>query len=207
MSRKTRKLIWSAPLVAVLAVAGALALFVALAPGSAQADHEALPGSVTDLNAEVLGRAEIELSWENPTGPVNSYRIDTSKDTYVWVSKKESTTNVTTDADGVVTYTDTGTNSRQKRRRYYRVFAINSAGTGLAPLEDYVKQRSASIRLSPARPRTWWPQRPATPRSTWLDPCRLDDGHTDITAYCISVSRPGTEFEATTPSRLRRLLE
>ena len=40
MSRKTRKLIWSAPLVAVLAVAGALAIFVALAPnevGSRQA--------------------------------------------------------------------------------------------------------------------------------------------------------------------------
>ena len=34
MSRKTRKLIWSAPLVAVLAVAGALALFVALARGA-----------------------------------------------------------------------------------------------------------------------------------------------------------------------------
>ena len=37
MSRKTRKLIWSAPLVAVLAVAGALALFVALSPNGAQA--------------------------------------------------------------------------------------------------------------------------------------------------------------------------
>ena len=45
MSRKTRKLIWSAPLVAVLAVAGALALFVALAPGAAQATHEMLPGA------------------------------------------------------------------------------------------------------------------------------------------------------------------
>ena len=32
MSRKTRKLIWSAPLVAVLAVAGALAIFVVLSP-------------------------------------------------------------------------------------------------------------------------------------------------------------------------------
>ena len=32
MSRKTRKLIWSAPLMAVLAVAGALAIFVALVP-------------------------------------------------------------------------------------------------------------------------------------------------------------------------------
>ena len=51
MSRKTRKLIWSAPLVAVLAVAGALALFVALSPGGAQADHVELPGPVTGLSA------------------------------------------------------------------------------------------------------------------------------------------------------------
>ena len=56
MSRKTRKLIWSAPLVAVLAVAGALALFVALAPGAAQAEHEELPGPVTGLKAD-RGRA------------------------------------------------------------------------------------------------------------------------------------------------------
>ena len=33
MSRKMRKLIWSAPLVAVFAVAGALAMFAALGPG------------------------------------------------------------------------------------------------------------------------------------------------------------------------------
>ena len=138
MSRKTRKLIWSAPLVAVLAVAGALALFVALAPGSAQAVHEDRPGSVTDLNADVLGRAEIELSWENPTGPVNSYRIDTSADTYVWESKEMSTTDVTTDADGVVTYMDSE-ELAASAPRYYRVFAINAAGTGLAPLEDYVR--------------------------------------------------------------------
>ena len=37
MSRKTRKLIWSAPLVAVLAVAGVLAMFVMLAPDGALA--------------------------------------------------------------------------------------------------------------------------------------------------------------------------
>ena len=41
MSRKTRNLIWSVPLVATLAIVGALALFVALTPNdaSAQADH------------------------------------------------------------------------------------------------------------------------------------------------------------------------
>ena len=52
MSRKTRKLIWSAPLVAVLAVIGALAIFAAMAPGSLFATE------LTDapLNLVVEGR-------------------------------------------------------------------------------------------------------------------------------------------------------
>ena len=41
MSRKTRKLIWSVPLVAVLAVAGALAIFATLAPGAVCAERPA----------------------------------------------------------------------------------------------------------------------------------------------------------------------
>ena len=40
MSRKTRKLMWSVPLVAAVAVIGALAAFVMLAPNGALA-HEA----------------------------------------------------------------------------------------------------------------------------------------------------------------------
>ena len=40
MSRKTRKLIWSAPLVAVLAVVGALAIFAAMAPSNAAAQDD-----------------------------------------------------------------------------------------------------------------------------------------------------------------------
>ena len=53
MSRKTRKLIWSVPLVAALAVVGALAAFMVWAPGGALAhapleDH-GLPGPVTEL--------------------------------------------------------------------------------------------------------------------------------------------------------------
>ena len=54
MSRKTRKLIWSAPLVAVLAVAGALAIFVMLVPDEAAAHERAghgPPAAVTGLDA------------------------------------------------------------------------------------------------------------------------------------------------------------
>ena len=45
MSRKTRKLIWSAPLVAVLAVAGALAIFRGPGSQGAQAQTFEVPGS------------------------------------------------------------------------------------------------------------------------------------------------------------------
>ena len=50
MSRKTRKLIWSAPLVAVLAVAGALAIFAVMAPGSLFATE--LTDAPLNLNVE-----------------------------------------------------------------------------------------------------------------------------------------------------------
>ena len=43
MSRKTRKLMWSVPLIAAVAVIGALAAFVVLAPNGAQA-HDEGPG-------------------------------------------------------------------------------------------------------------------------------------------------------------------
>ena len=75
MSRKTRKLIWSAPLVAVLAVAGALAMFVALAPSGAQAQEVMVPGAVTDLEATANSRSSIELTWEAPTGGRHAHRL------------------------------------------------------------------------------------------------------------------------------------
>ena len=67
MSRKTRKLIWTAPLVAVFAVAGALAMFVALAPNGAQADHIELPGAPQNLTAKADGTRAIDLDWSAPT--------------------------------------------------------------------------------------------------------------------------------------------
>ena len=70
MSRKTRKLIWSAPLVAVLAVAGVLAMFAACSPtGSAQADHIGLPGAPMNVTAEAAetdGHETLILKWEAP---------------------------------------------------------------------------------------------------------------------------------------------
>ena len=44
MSRKTRNLIWSVPLVATLAIVGALALFMTLAPNQTEAQANRAPG-------------------------------------------------------------------------------------------------------------------------------------------------------------------
>ena len=120
MSRKTRKLIWSAPLVVVLAVAGALAIFAALTPGAAEA-HDP-PGVVTKLTAKADGTNSVKLTWGAPAGAnmATSYRVDYSTDGHVW---KELEGNVTGTA-----HTHMGADPGETY--YYRVFAINSAGMG-----------------------------------------------------------------------------
>ena len=68
MSRKTRRLIWSAPLVAVFAVVGALVAFGALGIGGVFANETTnqpmkLKVSPADGNA---GRTALVLTWEAP---------------------------------------------------------------------------------------------------------------------------------------------
>ena len=88
MSRKTRKLIWSVPLVAALAIdRRALAAFMVLGPGlmgpwpHAPLEDHGLPGPVTELEATAKSRSSIRTELGNapadgatPTG----YRIDYS---------------------------------------------------------------------------------------------------------------------------------
>ena len=138
MSRKTRKLIWSAPLVAVLAVVGALALFVALSPNGAQADHVELPGPVTGLKATANGQNEINVSWKAPStgGTPTSYRIDVSKDSYSWMALEA-------DVREGTSHTHMGL--KGGNLRYYRVFAKNAAGTGpVAENPNYDFARTAA---------------------------------------------------------------
>ena len=127
MSRKTRKLMWSVPLIAAVAVIGALALFMTLQPNgaSAQAQTVEVPGPVEGLKATAKSRNSIELTWglpkssDVPTG----YRIDDSADNLIWKRLIDNTGN--TDRSKVIT-DDVDTDTR----RHYRVFAINEAGTG-----------------------------------------------------------------------------
>ena len=128
MSRKTRKLIWSAPLVAAFAVVGALALFAALAPGSLFAD-DAL-GKPNLMQPEAEGPRSIKLVWTAPMGesPMG-YRIDVSKQGHVWTELVASQT----ETEYVHTLTESEVNKGSDGAttdRYYRVYALNSHGPG-----------------------------------------------------------------------------
>ena len=151
MSRKTRNLIWSVPLVAVLAVAGALAIFAALAPNGAQAQEIMVPGPVTGLAAEATSRTGIKLSWEAPDsstgGAPTGYRIDHSDNNRVWSELKANTRNTRT------TYSVTDDVS-PATKRHYRVFAINEAGTGPVsnvPVTAFVNVGDTHPAVAPSR--------------------------------------------------------
>ena len=143
MSRKTRKLIWSAPLVAVLAVAAALAIFAVQAPSNAAAQDDTsasimVPGPSLGLDVEALSQYSIRLSWEVPTpgDAPTYYRIDQSLDKAVWERLVERV-NV---ADVEMRGTDADGNPRvgyvideditPETQQYYRVYAGNAAGDG-----------------------------------------------------------------------------
>ena len=186
MSRKTRKLIWSAPLVAVLAVAGALALFAALAPGAALAEHEARPGAPTNLLAKaadgIVGRTTMAVSWTAPSGTVDGYRIDVSSDNITWMELEANTGNADT------TYMHTGLDPNQAR--VYRVFALNSAGTGLVSNTSQGRTSGTAmpddvIGLT-ATPNGWHKI-----DLSWTAPY---GGGNDIDHYCIEVATPIVVF-------------
>ena len=125
MSRKTRKMMWSVPLVAVVAAIGALALFMTLAPGGVLAQDATL-GPPTGLTATADGQTAIKLSWTAPAGEVIGYRIDVSKDGEVWEAREPANSANITIVGNIGRYTDMGL--KGGNTRHYRVFAIDSTG-------------------------------------------------------------------------------
>ena len=69
MSSKTRKLIWSVPIMATLAIVGALAAFVVLGNGAAQAQGSIPPGAPTIHANSAAGNGSINLLWTSPVEP------------------------------------------------------------------------------------------------------------------------------------------
>ena len=176
MSRKTRKLIWSAPLVVVLAVAGALAMFVAQGTGSVFADP--LPGAPANLEVEAAdgdaGRTTLVLNWDAAAN-ASGYRIDKADNGAVWETLTMDTGNAaTTYMDTTLTADDT---------RWYRVFAVNSHGIG--PVSNAVsgdtdtKVSPGSVMNLRAAPNAKNPRRAID--LSWDPPA--DDGGEKIVGY------------------------
>ena len=107
---------------------GALAAFMMLTPFSASA-HD-LPGPVRNLDAEGISQSEIKIDWDAPNigGAVTSYRIDVSVDEFTWASLMMDT------GDTMTEYTHDDLDAGDIR--FYRVFALNSAGAGPSPVGD-----------------------------------------------------------------------
>ncbi len=120
MSRKTRKLIWSAPLVAVFAVVGALAIFAGQTPNVAFAAPPTAPASLTATAAE--NGKTITLAWTADTGTpaVTSYRVQASED-----GPTAFQTVATRSANGYEHSVAPGSTW------FYRVYATNSDGESL----------------------------------------------------------------------------
>ena len=124
MSRKTRKLMWSVPLIAAVAVVGALAAFIMLAPNGAQAQGLQTPGQVQDVTLEATGPTSLKLEWVAPDpdtgGRPTGYRIDVSDDGLTWELLEGSWPSQDDE------YEHTGLLARQTK--YYRIFAHNTGG-------------------------------------------------------------------------------
>ena len=125
MSRKTRKLMWSMPLIAAVAVIGVLALLLTLEPNEASAQDNTKPGRPMNLTATADGPTIIKLDWDAAEGGggATGYRIDISADGVKWEEFVTNTGNSTTQ------YLHRGLLSQAMH--YYRVFGVNSIDTGL----------------------------------------------------------------------------
>lgn len=201
MSRKTRKLIWSAPLVAVLAVAGALALFMTLAPGGVLAQDAQL-GPPRELTAMADGQTMIKLSWRAPaSGTAVDYRIDRAADAdgSVW-EEVDLSTGITILGDiGRFTDGEVADKALKPGTTYhYRVFALNDNNDEGEPTLPVSATTDPATR--PAAPKTLTATRPDATETasvnrgsivlTWLKPDV--DGESGITSYTVERSANGT---------------
>ena len=145
MSRKTRKLIWSVPLVAVLAVAGALTIFMTVTPSGVFANTA--PGAVVNFDVVADGPTSIKLSWEAPDGgeTPTGYRIDSSTGTdgHKWDMLVSHQTELEYTHENLVPSDSDITDGTYHVNRYYRVFAINTHGPG--PESDIIQSTTDGV--------------------------------------------------------------
>ncbi len=188
MSRKTRKLMWSVPLIAAVAVIGALAAFMTLTPNGAAA-QELLPdpGQPLNLTATKDGQNTIDLLWEAPEGGAepDGYRIDMSKDGLIWMQLEADTGTAATN------YTHDGLDAGTKM--YYRVFGLNRDAVG--KVSNYA-HATTDPAVAPDQPTDLLAvvdddtaTAPTTIRLCWAEPD--EDGGESITGWDIETSMDG----------------
>ena len=94
---------------------------------NATTDSVNVPGAPQSLSAQAAGDTEIDLSWSRPSNDggsrITDYRVEVSEDGSGW-----SVLEADTSRTSRTSYTHRGLTSGTTR--YYRVSAINSAGTG-----------------------------------------------------------------------------
>ena len=171
MSRKTRKLMWSVPLIAAVAVIGTLALFLTLTPNgaSAQTEVEIPPAAPMNLMAaaysEGIPQEEIQLTWEAPSpndgGSPRWYRVDISTNGgFAWTALESSVRNTS--------YTHPREGSLMASQTFhYRVFAVNQHG--ISPVSNVASADTDD---------SWVPERPINLVVT----VGVDSSDTDFTA-------------------------
>ncbi len=160
-------------------------------PPSNAATGATAPPTVPDAPLELrasqdVGR-RIDLSWSTPADDggayITGYRIEVSGDGSNWSDLVTNTETSTT------TYTHTGL--RGEDTRHYRVYAINSAGTG--PASDVATGITAPATV-PGEPRELTATRNG---ETWIDLSWMapsDDGGADVAGYRIEVSEDGLDW-------------
>ena len=194
---------WSVPLIAAVAVIGALALFLTLQPSGAQAQAnvEIPPGKPVGLMAEAydegIEQEEIQLDWTEPTdgGSARWYRIDISTNGgYTWVALESDFRGTSYTHDGL----------KASETYHYRIFALNQHG--ISVVSDVVSGTTAD---------SWIPKRPTdltaevgesstTPRVAdssgeltidleWDEP--VDPDGAPVSGYVIEYSVDGTVWD------------
>ena len=186
MSRKTRKLMWSVPLIAAVAVIGALAAFMTLTPGSLFADD--LADAPMNLKVKAAdgsaGRTTMVLTWEAPeSGAPDMYRIDRSSDNNKWKYLTSVSGDMLTHSDSTIK------GSTDPKPTYYRVFAVDSEhGAGAVSTSESATPKKVTTP-GQVKPFNAAGSGPEMVNLTWTTP---DDGGSEILGYCIRAWPTGT---------------
>ena len=191
MRSKTKKLIWLAPIAAVIAAIGALAIFAVQMPGGVAADE--LPDNPQNLKVKAAdgnaGRTTLVLTWEAPANGATptGYRIDvsTNNEKYKQLAEVSGST---------LTYSHEVRPRGMDRmatagwERFYRVYAMNSHGYGGVSTAESATTKALAVPGEATQVKVASSD-PEMVDLTWTVP---DDGGSDILGYCIRVWPTGT---------------